>query len=167
MRGSVAPDKREKALPSVIEGSVTASVVSPAPDTDGLNDRQAAFVDAYCDNGGDGQAAALAAGYADSSAANMGTRNLLKPAIQSAIEQRVRAGRGSALLKATERLFRIMEDSEDDRAVVQAAVAVMDRYGMAVPKAPLIDARSVNVGAKEASGVLALIAERIAARSGE
>lgn len=132
---------------------------------DGLTDLQRQFVDHYCALGGDGTAAAIAAGYGGG-AKNMATRNLLKPKIQAEIERRVRMGRGSALLTATNRLFQIIEGSDDERAVVQAALGVMDRFGMAPPKGPAVAVQVNNISGTEAQGILKDVQEARARRLG-
>lgn len=143
----------------IVEGSVRApSVVRAPPGDDGLNDLQRSFVDHYCLLG-DGTAAAIAAGYGGG-ARNMATRNLLKPKIQAEIERRVRMGKGTALLLATERLFQIIEGSDDERAVVQAALGVMDRFGMGVPKGPLVSVQTNIMNGNVAQSILIDVQER-------
>lgn len=173
----------EKPSDMLIEGSVSASRPLPARVADafddGLTERQRTFVDFYCSGvpkeiagseedipAGKGCDAAKAAGYAESGAFAMASRNLLNPKVQDEIERRVKAGRGSALLVATTALFRQVEHGSDERAVVTAAMALLDRFGMAPPRGPLIDARTVNnnISGPEASAVLQMIADRAAQR---
>ncbi|WP_294138354.1 terminase small subunit [Sphingomonas sp.] len=162
-------DKRENPGLVIVEGSVLASTASRARNDDGLNELQTSFIDFYCSGvpaalcgrdedapPGDGLAAALAAGYRESGAANMATRNLLKPKIQAEIERRVKMGRGSALLAGTMALFKIMDKGSDERAIVTAATAVLDRFGMAPPKGP---ATQVNIGVMNGNAAQAILVE--------
>lgn len=166
----------------VVEGSVTAVQSLPVraaeAHDDGLSDRQRSFVDFYCGGvpaaiagtdedipAGNAGEAAKAAGYADSGAANMASRNLLNPKIQAEVERRVRIGRGAALLAGTSALFKLLEKGTDERAILGAATALLDRFGMAPPKGPAVAVQVNNtVNAGDASAVLTMIAQRAAAR---
>ncbi|MCP3735635.1 terminase small subunit [Sphingomonas sp. RP10(2022)] len=165
----VDDETRENPGLVIVEGSVLASTASRARDDDGLNKVQRAFVDWYCSGvpaalcgrsedapPGDGYAAALAAGYAESGASNMATRNLLKPQIQAEIERRVKMGRGSALLAGTSALFKVLDKGSDERAIVTAATALLDRFGMAPPKGP---ATQVNLNVMNGSAAQAILVE--------
>lgn len=177
-------EKPENPSMMVVEGSVSATSVAHAriagEADNGLSDRQNAFVDFYCAGipaaiageeedvpPGNAGKAALAAGYAPVSANNMANRNLLNPKVQDEIAQRVKMGRGSAILAGTTALFRLLDKGTDERAVLGAAVALLDRFGLAPPKgAPLIDNRTINViQPGEASAVLNLVAQRAAERA--
>lgn len=151
----------------VIEGSVTPSAAPVATAPREFSDLQWAFINAYCSDdpelGGRGEASAIAAGYAGG-AKNMATRNLLNPKVQAEIERRVKAGRGTMLLLARNRLADVLVNGTNEVAVVSASLGVMDRFGMGVPKGPLIDARTVNVNAGDASAVLQQVAQRFAER---
>lgn len=166
-------EDRENPGLMIVEGSVGASDASRVRDDDGLNEVQRSFVDWYCSGvpaalcgrdvdapPGDGYAAALAAGYADSGASNMATRNLLKPKIQAEIERRVKMGRGSALLAGTSALFKVIDKGEDERAIVTAATALLDRFGMAPPKGPAIVNNMVVMNGSQAQAVLLEVQER-------
>nr|WP_277998543.1 hypothetical protein [Sphingomonas liriopis] len=98
----------------------------------------------------------MAAGYAESGASNMATRNLLKPQIQAEIERRVKMGRGSALLAGTSALFKVLDKGSDERAIVTAATALLDRFGMAPPKGP---ATQVNLNVMNGSAAQAILVE--------
>lgn len=157
----------------VVGGSVSASDEPRVQVDDGLNDVQRRFVDFYCSGTpaalcgrdedappGDGYAAALAAGYADSGASNMASRNLLKPKIQAEIERRVKMGRGSALLAGTSALFKVIDKGSDERAIVTAATALLDRFGMAPPKGPAVAVQINNVSGHEAQAILVDVQQR-------
>ena len=141
----------------VEEGSVkpSGSVLAPAEDgpKDGLNDQQRAFCQAFIDHRGNIEQAASAAGYRGG-AANMGTRNLAKPKIQAEIARRLRLQAGSALAKALDALFRVIETSTDHKAVVQAALGIMDRFGMAPPKGPAVAVQVNNLPGSAAQTIL-------------
>ena len=160
----------------VIEGSVSGSVASPARAVTDLNERQAAFLDWYCGGipkaealhplldandqerdvpPGDGLRAAIQAGYADSGAANMACRMLLQPRFQEEIERRVKAGRGSMLLAARTAIVGVLEHGTDERAVVAAAVAAFDRFGLAPPRGPAAVVNVAVMNGPAAQGVLA------------
>lgn len=171
---SMQHEKPENASLMVIEGSVervqSPPVRARTDQDDTLTDRQRQFVDAYCggEEPGNAQAAAIAAGYAETGAANMASRNLLNPKVQAEIERRVKMGRGTALLIGTSALFKQIEKGEDERASVQAAIALLDRYGLAPPKGPGVAVQiNNNVTGTEASAVLNMIAERAAKRLGQ
>lgn len=179
-------ESRENPSLMVIDGSVGAVQSSHARPSataehdDGLSERQRTFVDFYCSGvpkeiagtdedipPGNAGEAAKASGYAVSGAANMASRNLLNPKVQAEVERRVKAGRGSGLLAGTSALLKIVEKGTDERAVVAAAVALLDRFGMAPPKGPSVAVQVNNtmVNAGEASAVLNLIAERASKRT--
>lgn len=165
-------DERENPGLMVIEGSVSASTTlvagTPAEDRNGLSERAWAFIDAYIERQGkDLEGAAIAAGYSPGGAKNMATRNLLNPKVQDEIARRVKLGKGTALLAAFTRGMDIIENSEDDRAATAMVLGFFDRFGLAAPKGPLIDARTVNnISGPAASAVLQQVAERAARRLG-
>ena len=150
------------------EGDGGASVQAPlavvvqAP-ADGLTDQQRAFCQAFIDERGQIEAAAIAAGYGGG-AKNMGTRNLAKPKIQAEIARRLKLQAGSALAIALGALFRIIESSDDPRAVVQAALGIMDRFGMAPPKGPAVAVQVNNVSGDAAQQLLRSVWDSRAAR---
>ncbi len=161
---------RENPGSMIVEGSGTAPLTPHARaqqhGSDGLNDMQRRFVDFYVGGipkeiagteddvpPGDGTKAAIAAGYGGG-ACNMATRNLLKPKIQLEIERRIKVGRGSALLAGVSALFKIVEKGTDERAVVTAAVSLLDRFGMAPPKGPAVAVQVNNISGGEASAII-------------
>lgn len=168
--------RRENPGSVIVEGSVALSSVpreraEPAFE-DGLNERQRAFVDFYVGGiaaqiagteedvpPGDGTRSAIAAGYG-AGAGNMATRNLLKPKVQAEIERRIKVGRGSALLVGVTALFKVLDKGTDERAIVTAATAILDRFGMAPPKGPAVAVQINNLGANEAQAILIDVQER-------
>jgi hypothetical protein len=117
---------------------------------------QSRFCDAFIALGGDGTKAALIAGYAEGGAANIAMRNLASPKINDEIIRRLKLSGSSALAVAIGGLLRIIERSKDDKAVVAASIALMDRFGMAPPKGAGV---TVNVNNMTGDGVQALINE--------
>lgn len=128
------------------------TVIAQVPN-DGLNDQQRAFCQAFIEERGNIEAAAIAAGYGGG-ARNMGTRNLAKPKIQAEIARRLKLQAGSALAIALGALFKVIEESDDPRAVVQAALGIMDRFGMAPPKGPAVAVQVNNLGGTAAQELI-------------
>lgn len=144
--------------PVVVDGaSVSGSITDRAGEIETpegrINERQSAFIDAFIELGGRAEEAAIQAGYAGG-ASNMASRNLAKPKIQAEIVRRLKLRHGSALAIAIGNLLTIIEESEDDRARVQAALGIMDRFGMAPPRGP---AATVNVNVMTAGAAQAVL----------
>lgn len=156
----------------VIEGSdlppsapLECAPVDPEPDDFGpdrerFTELQRRFIREFVANGGDGSAAAVAAGYGGG-ASGMAIRNLAKQRIQAEIVRRIRLQSGSALAIAVGRLMKIAETSTDDRAAVAAALGLMDRFGMAPPKGPSVNVQvNNNFGNSEAQSILTEVVQR-------
>lgn len=137
------------------EGSASAPAALVAPAADGFTDLQSAFMDAFIANGGKGGDAAVTAGYGGG-AEGMALRNLAKPKIQAEIARRIKLQTGSALAIAIGALFQVIEEGEDERARVQAALGIMDRFGMAPPKGP---ATQVNIGVMNGNAAQAILVD--------
>jgi hypothetical protein len=120
------------------EGSGSLPVVQFHATPDGFTDLQSRFCDAFIQLGGNGKKAALAAGYAEVSAEGMGIRNLANPKINAEILRRLKLQGSTLLAIALGGLLRIIETSSDPKAVVQACVAICDRFGLSVPKGPAV-----------------------------
>lgn len=77
-----------------------------------LTDKQRRFVEAYCSNGHNATQAAIASGYSEKTARQVGSENLAKPDIQDAIQEFMSKATKKALI-TTERLVeRLVEESE-------------------------------------------------------
>lgn len=145
------------------EGSVCEPSVLFTPTPEGYTELQSRFVDAFVQLGGKGELAAIEAGYSHITAGNMAVRNLSQPKIVALLNERLKAQGPTALAIAIGGLLRIIEHSKDDKAVVQASVALCDRFGLSVPRGPAVQ---VNVNTAAASDVAqALLAEVAAART--
>jgi hypothetical protein len=136
--------------------------------TPGLTDLEVRFAQAFVENGGKIGEAALTAG---ASHETYGHRVLARKKVQDEIARRVKLQAGSALAIAFSGLIRVIESAEsDERAVVAAALGLMDRFGMAPPKGPSVAVQVNNVGnpgAQQVSAVLQQIFERRQARLGQ
>lgn len=160
-----------KASEMIVEGSVSASSAvmrTAAAVDDGhptkLTAQQESFVYAFLDNGGNAAAAALTAGYSHDT---YGSRVLAKKHVQAEIARRVKLQTGSALAIALTGLFRVIESpGSDERAVVAAALGLMDRFGMAVPKGPMVAIQNNTLvgGAQQVADILADVAKKRADR---
>lgn len=147
----------------IVEGSVAAPSVLRAPDQQhgkSFTDLQDRFVDHFIALGGKGTEAALAAGYGEGGAANIAQRNLANPKIQAEIARRLKLQTGSALATALGALFEVIEDGEDERARVQAALGIMDRFGMAPPKGPAIVNNVAVMNGNTAQSILIDVQQR-------
>jgi hypothetical protein len=138
------------------EGSGDEPVIRYAPTPEGFTDMQSRFCDAFIALGGKGEQAAIEAGYSPGGAMNIAIRNMASPKINGEIIRRLKLSGSSALAVAIGGLLRIIERSKDDKAVVAASIALMDRFGMAPPKGPGV---TVNVNNMTGDGVQALINE--------
>jgi hypothetical protein len=145
LRGCIVFDLNRR-NPSEIddEGSVSEPLVHFTPTPEGFTDLQSRFVDAFVQMGGKGELAAIEAGYSPITAGNMAVRNLSQPKIVALLNERLKVQGPVALAIAIGALLRIAEKSDDDRAVVQAAVALCDRFGLSVPKGPLVAIQNNN-----------------------
>lgn len=149
--------KRENPGSVIVEGSVVAPTALRAPDQEhgkGFTELQDRFVDRFIEMGGKGTEAALAAGYGEGGAANIAQRNLANPKIQAEIARRLKLQTGSALATALGALFEVIEEGEDERARVQAALGIMDRFGMAPPKGPAVAVQINNMDGNGAQAIL-------------
>lgn len=135
----------------IAEEALEASV---RPRAGRLTPLELAFAQQFVLNGGKIEEAAIDAGYGGG-AKNMGTRNLCKPRVQAYIAELVKRQSGSALAMAYQALGKIVTQGKDERAVVAAAVALMDRFGMAVPKGPLVAIQNNVVSGSEAQAIIA------------
>lgn len=145
------------------EDSVFGAVVQFAPTPEGFTDLQSRFVDAFIQLGGRPEKAAIAAGYAEGGAQNIGLRNLANPKINDEIVRRLKLQTGYALAVAFGAVIRVIQTSSDDKAVISAAFGLADRFGMAPPKAGVtvnVDARTIN-----ASGAQSILQELWDARN--
>lgn len=151
------------------EGSGDAPVVVFGPVPDDLTELQSRFVDAFIQLGGNAYAAAEAAGYGKSD--GMGLRNLAKPKIQNEIVRRLKVQGGTVLAIAIGALLRVIENpASDEKAVTQAALGLMDRFGMAPPRGPAVavQVNNNNVNGHQAQSILAeVLAAREARLSGK
>mgnify|MGYP001149752623 CR=1 FL=1 len=151
------------------EGSGDAPVVVFGPVPDDLTELQSRFVDAFIQLGGNAYAAAEAAGYGKSD--GMGLRNLAKPKIQNEIVRRLKVQGGTVLAIAIGALLRVIENpASDEKAVTQAALGLMDRFGMAPPRGPAVavQVNQTNVNGHQAQSILAeVLAAREARLSGK
>jgi hypothetical protein len=135
--------------------SVSEADLACAPEIEGLTAMQSRFVWAFILTGGKAERSAELAGYGGG-AKNMAFRNLAKRKIQEAIADKLKLQPGSALATAIGALYRVLETGKDERAVVAAATALMDRFGMAAPKGPAVAVQiNNNVGSAEAQSILA------------
>lgn len=162
----VHDEEHEKPSEVVIEGSVAASSVDhvrvAGPDSPiRLTEMQDAFVTALLENGGKIGPAALTAGAGHET---YGHRLLAKRKVQDELARRVKLQHGSALAIGLTGLFRIIEHGEDERAVVAASVALLDRFGLAPPKGPAVAVQINNIGAPQVASILQDVAERRAQR---
>lgn len=154
----------------VLAGSVPAPDVSRAlvdasddpPAAPGLTDLQERFVAAFIETGGKIGESALMAG---ASHETYGHRLLARQKVQDEIARRVKLQSGSALAMAFGRLIKVVETGTDERAVVSAALGLMDRFGMAPPKASVtVNNNTAVIAGPQASAVLQMVAQRAAAR---
>lgn len=151
------------------EGSEERPVVVFGPVPEDLTELQSYFVDAFIQLGGNASAAAEVAGYGKGD--SMGIRNLAKPKIQNEIVRRLKIQGGSVLAVAIGALLRIIENpASDEKAVTQAALGLMDRFGMAPPRGPAVavQVNNNNVNGHQAQSILAeVLAAREARLSGK
>lgn len=143
------------------QGSVSSLAPSIAPAAPSFTDIQLGFIEAYIENGGKAGEAALTAG---ASHETYGIRLLAKKKVQDEIARRVKLQAGSALHISLTRLLKIVESSTDDKAAVQAALGLMDRFGMAAPKGPSVALQVNNnttvIGGQAQSIIGAIWADR-------
>lgn len=133
------------------------------PTPEGYTELQSRFVDAFVQLGGKGELAAIEAGYSPITAGNMAVRNLSQPKIVALLNERLKAQGPTALAIAIGGLLRVIETSKDDKAVVQASVAICDRFGLHAPRGPAV---AVQINNGTSSDVAqALLAEVAAARA--
>lgn len=157
----------------LIAGSVTGPVVtieqaSEAVETAvsgpprAFTDLQWAFMQAFIENGGKAGDAAITAGASHDT---YGIRILAMPKVQEELVRRIKLQSGTALAIALSAIFKVIETSSDDKAIVSAAFGLMDRYGMSAPKGGTsIHIGDNNIDARQASAVLVQVAERAAKR---
>lgn len=160
----IAQEKQAKAAREV---SVFEPVTPPAPTPERFTEMQSAFLEAFCSDDpelrGQGEASAIAAGYAPENARNASYRNLLKPRVQEEILRRVKAQSGTALMKAMDRAVRIIEHSKDDAAAARVLLGLMDRLGMAPPRGPSVNVNVTN-NSVDAAGAFSILAQVVQAR---
>lgn len=145
------------------EGSGDDCPVLWSPTPEGFTELQSRFVDAFIQLGGKGREAAIAAGYSEVSAQTMALRCLSAPKIVEEIGRRLKLQGPTLLAAAIGGLIRVIEKSDDSRAVVQAAIALCDRFGLSAPKGPAV-AVQINTGTSS-DVAQALLAEVAAARA--
>jgi phage terminase small subunit len=124
---------------------------------DGLTQMARLFCRYYVINGGNGTQAAIEAGYGGG-ASNMAARNLCKPAVQAEIARLSKVTVGAALPIAIARLVAILEKEgkeADPRAQVQAAVAIMDRSGLHIPRGPSVALQINQITGPQAQEIIA------------
>lgn len=135
--------------------SVSEADLACAPEIEHLTELQSRFVWAFILTGGKAERSAELAGYGGG-AKNMAFRNLAKRKVQDAIADKLKLQPGSALALSIGGLMRIIETGKDERAVVAAALGLMDRFGMAPPKgAPMVQVNNLNVNGEQAQSILA------------
>jgi hypothetical protein len=157
---------------SDLEDNTSVSLVEPVAEgsvqlpSDGLTAMAREFARQYVLNGGMAEQAAIDAGYAGG-ARNMATRNLCKPKVQAEIARLSKVTVGAALPVAIGRLIAILETEgkdADPRAQVQAAVAIMDRAGLHVPRGPAVSLQINQITGSQAQDIIAEVHARRSAR---
>lgn len=99
-----------------------------------LTELMLAFVDAYVMNGGKQKAAAIAAGYAASSAHVTGSRLMRNPAVIRAIFERTTLQLGASLPAALDTMMKLSKSAKSEHVRQQASADLLDRAGLAAPK---------------------------------
>ena len=98
-----------------------------------LTAKQQRFVSEYLANGGKQTAAAVKAGYASDSAANVAYHLLRKSLIQSAIVKETLTAIGLAAVPALATVVRLSEVAKSDYVKLEAARDLLDRAGFGKP----------------------------------
>ena len=95
-----------------------------------LTVKQATFVTAYLLNGGNATQAAISAGYSEKTAQEIGSENLSKPIIKSAIEKHQKTSNENYIwskadkLKRLESLIEKCSRDDDEKGAVNASAAI-------------------------------------------
>jgi hypothetical protein len=98
-----------------------------------LTDKQAAFVKEYVGNGGNGQAAAIAAGYSKQSANSIAVQLKRNPLIQQAVQKELVTQMGYAAVPALARIVQLVDGARSDYVRLEAAKDLLNRSGFQAP----------------------------------
>lgn len=94
-------------------------------------DKQIAFAAAYVINGGDATKAAIAAGYSEATAGQIGWQQLQKPVVREMVHRELLRQRGRSGAVGLNALVRIAEDPKAPAAArVAAARTLMEHAGL-------------------------------------
>ena len=111
--------------------SVSPDIFAPAARE--LTTKQAAYVEAYVDNGGHGTNAATTAGYSKTSAASESSRLLRNPLIQQEIQKRMIMELGLSAPAALQQIKRLSRTAKSDYVKLEASRDLLDRAGFRAP----------------------------------
>lgn len=110
----------------------------PAPEH-GLTDLQQAFADNWIAGAPTYTAAAIAAGYSETSAKVQASRLMANTKVLAYIQAHMAVAIAAAAPKAMGRLLHLVENAKSDYVRLEAAKDLMDRAGFGAPKR--VDAR--------------------------
>lgn len=105
----------------------------------GLTEKQAAFCSEFVSNGGQKEKAALAAGYAESSARTRAYELLQRTCIQAKIREITRNELSSLGAEALNELRKLMVSAKSESVRQLSATAILDRSGYKHPEVIEID----------------------------
>ena len=98
-----------------------------------LTEKQDAFCDEYVANGGQGTAAAKAAGYAEKSAHVEANRLLKNPLILQEVYKRTALAVGAAAPRALMTIIKMSTNAKSDYVKLEASRDLLDRAGLRAP----------------------------------
>jgi hypothetical protein len=98
-----------------------------------LTEKQAAFVKEYVSNGGNGKAAAIAAGYSEATAHSIAVQLKRNPLIQQAVQKEIVTQMGYAAVPALARIVQLVDGARSDYVRLEAAKDLLNRSGFQAP----------------------------------
>jgi len=111
----------------------------PAP----MTEMQERFAAEYAMNGGDSTAAAIAAGYSEKSAGDMGRRTLAFPHVEAAVlKELIKLRSRSAAIGLNAMIQIAVNERAPAAARVSAARSLMEHAGLLGPAKEVLDARA-------------------------
>lgn len=110
---------------------IDASIFTPAAKR--LTPKQMKFIEAYALGGGNGTAAAILAGYAESAASGAAARMLRNPLIQQEIMKQTLQVIGLAAVPALATVKRLSVTARSEYVQLEASKDLLDRAGFKAP----------------------------------